>query len=308
MQKFKALSTRFRKAVRFSAAHPTAMEIAMTYKTITAVLSVAEDAEKVTQHALALAERHGAHLIGVHAETPIVVTIAAPMEFPDPNAIMEQQAQAQAVSRTIQKTFRTLAQRAGVPHEWRLFTGSAGYSASGVIDSARASDLVVAAQLDANGDGPSRADIEDLLYESGRPLCLVSDAVAGPETPERVLVAWNGTRESARAVFDALPLLKEAREIEIFTVDAHDSASEHAAFSGTEIASALTRHGLTVSVNSVSSGGDTVAHVINRRVSQTGANLLVMGAFSHSWLRHRLFGGVTSAMMKDLRVPAIMSR
>ena len=77
---------------------------------------------------------------------------------------------------------------------------------------------------------------------------------------------------------------------------------------GSEIAGALTRHGLTVSLKAVKSGGDTVAHVINRRVTETGANLLVMGAFSHSWLRHRLFGGVTSAMMKDLRVPAIMSR
>ncbi|SOC45668.1 nucleotide-binding universal stress UspA family protein [Rhizobium subbaraonis] len=280
----------------------------MTYKTITAVLSTADDAEKVTQHALALAERHGAHVIGVHAETPIVVTIAAPMEFPDPNAIMEQQAQAQAVSRSIETTFRTLAQRSGVSYEWRLFTGSAGYSASGIIDSARGSDIVVAVQLDPAGDGPSRADIEDLLYESGRPLCLISDAVAGPEAPSRVLIAWNGTRESARAVFDALPLLKEASEIEIFTVDGHDDATQHAAFSGTEIASTLTRHGLNVTVNSASSNGDTVAHVINRRVSATGANLLVMGAFSHSWLRHRLFGGVTSAMLKDLRVPAIMSR
>lgn len=280
----------------------------MTYKTITAVLSTADDAEKVTQHALALAERHGAHVVGVHAETPIVVTIAAPMEFPDPNAIMEQQAQAQAVSRSIENTFRTLAQRSGVSHEWRLFTGSAGYSASGVIDSARGSDIVVAVQLDPAGDGPSRADIEDLLYESGRPLCLISEAVAGPEAPGRVLIAWNGTRESARAVFDALPLLKEASEIEIFTVDGHDDATQYAAFSGTEIASTLTRHGLNVTVNSARSNGDTVAHVINRRVSATGANLLVMGAFSHSWLRHRLFGGVTSAMLKDLRVPAIMSR
>lgn len=280
----------------------------MTYRTITAVLSTAEDAEKVTRHALALAERHGAHLIGVHAETPIVVTIAAPMEFPDPNAIMEQQAQAHDVSQTIERTFRTLAQRSGVSHEWRLFTGSAGYSASGVIDSARASDLVVAVQLDPSGDGPSRADIEDLLYESGRPLCLISDAVAGPETPDRVLIAWNGTRESARAVFDALPLLKEASQIEIFTVDARDSATQNAAFSGSEIAATLTRHGLNVSINSGDSGGDSVAHVINRRVSESGANLLVMGAFSHSWLRHRLFGGVTSAMMKELRVPAIMSR
>ncbi len=280
----------------------------MAYRTITAVLSTAEDAEKVTRHAIALAERHGAHLVGVHAETPIVVTIAAPMEFPDPNAIMEQQAQAREVSQSIERTFRTLAQRSGISHEWRLFTGSAGYSASGVIDSARGSDLVVAVQLDPHGDGPSRADIEDLLYESGRPLCLISDAVAGPEVPDRVLVAWNGTRESARAVFDALPLLKEAKSIEIFSVDPPEDATQSALLAGSEIAGALTRHGLTVSLKAVKSGGDTVAHVINRRVTETGANLLVMGAFSHSWLRHRLFGGVTSAMMKDLRVPAIMSR
>ncbi|MCF3640075.1 universal stress protein [Rhizobium sp. TRM95111] len=280
----------------------------MPLKTIVAVLSTAADAEKVTAHAIALAGRYGAHLIGIHAETPIVVTIAAPMEFPDPNAILEMQNQARAESTAIEAVFRDRAARDGLSHEWRLFTGSAGYAGAAVTDSARTADLVVSAQLAPDYDGPHRADIEDLIYESGRPIYMLSNATAGPEAPRRALLAWNGSREAARAAFDALPLLQEAGKVEILTVDAEDSLMQTAGFNGTEIAAALARHGVAVDVTTLASAGRPVAEVINRRASEIDANLIVMGAFSHSWLRQRLFGGVTSAMMRQLRVPALMAR
>ena len=153
----------------------------MTYKTITAVLSAAADAERVTEHAIALARRFDAHLVGIHAEMPVIVTVAAPMEFPDPNLITEMQERARRESKTIEHLFRERCERDGLSHEWRLFTGSAGYAAASVIDSARSSDLVVAAQIDPEHAPSARADIEDLRFESGRPIYLVSSPVAGPQ-------------------------------------------------------------------------------------------------------------------------------
>lgn len=280
----------------------------MTYKTIVAVLSAQEDAARVTDHALALARLSGAHVIGIHAEAPIVVTLIAPMEYPDPNAILSLQEQAQQQSREVEKAFRTRCERDDISYEWRLFTGSAGYASAGVIDSARGADLVVTGQFDPDLDGPAREDIEDLLYESGRPLYLVSNAPAGPETISRVLIAWNGSKEAARAVFDALPFLTAAGEVEIFTVDPPETSAQSPEFCGAEIASSLARHGVTITVASAPSGGRSVAEVLNRRATETGAGLIVMGAYSHSRLRERLFGGVTSAMMRDARVPVLMSR
>ncbi|MXN53309.1 universal stress protein [Shinella sp. AETb1-6] len=280
----------------------------MTYKTIVAVLSTAEDAGKVTDHALALARRTGGHVIGIHAEAPVVVTLIAPMEYPDPNAVLQLQDRAQQQSRAVEEAFRSRCERDDISYEWRLFTGSAGYASAGVIDSARSADIVIAAQFDPDIDGPAREDIEDLLYESGRPLYLVSNAQAGPAPIERVLVAWNGSRESTRAVFDALPFLTAAREVEIFAIDPPETALQSRDFCGAELAATLARHGVRATVSSGASEGRSVADALNHRATEIDAGLIVMGAYSHSRLRQRLFGGVTSALMRGARVPTLMSR
>lgn len=280
----------------------------MTYKTIVAVLSASEDAGKVTDHALALARKTNAHVIGIHAESPVVVTLIAPMEYPDPNAVLDLQERAQRQSRDVEQAFKSRCERDDISYEWRLFTGTAGYASTGIIDSARGADLVLAGQFDPYLDGPAREDIEDLLYESGRPVYLVSNAPAGPEPIERVLLAWNGSRESARAAFDALPFLTATKEVEIFTVDPPENAMQSRDFCGAELAATLARHGIKTTVASGSSDGHSVADALNRRATEIGAGLIVMGAYSHSRLRQRLFGGVTSAMMRGARVPVLMSR
>lgn len=280
----------------------------MTYKTIVAVLSAAEDAGKVTDHALALARSTGGHVIGIHAEAPVVVTLIAPMEYPDPNAVLDLQERAQRQSREVEAAFRSRCERDDISYEWRLFTGAAGYASAGVIESARGADLVIAGQFDPDFDGPAREDIEDLLYESGRPVYLVSNAPAGPEPIRKVLLAWNGSRESARAAFDALSFLTAAESVEIFTVDPPDDSTQSHDFCGAELAASLARHGVTVTVASGASHGHSVAEALNRRATEIDASLIVMGAYSHSRLRQRLFGGVTSAMMRSARVPTLMSR
>ena len=280
----------------------------MSYKTIVAVLSAAQDAGRVTDHALALARTTGGHVIGIHAEAPVVVTLIAPMEYPDPNAMADLQQRAQRQSRDVEQAFRSRCERDDISYEWRLFTGTAGYASAGIIDSARGADIVLAGQFDPDIDGPAREDIEDLLYESGRPVYLVANAQAGPEPVGRVLLAWNGSREAARAAFDALPFLTAAREVEIFTVDPPENAMQSRDFCGAEIAATLARHGVKTMVASGSSDRHSVAETLNRRASEIDAGLIVMGAYSHSRLRQRLFGGVTSAMMRGARVPTLMSR
>ncbi|HJS37769.1 MAG TPA: universal stress protein, partial [Burkholderiales bacterium] len=108
----------------------------------------------------------------------------------------------------------------------------------------------------------------------------------------RVLLAWNGSRESARAAFDALPFLTAAKEVEIFTVDPPENAMQSRDFCGAELAATLARHGIKTTVTSGSSDGHSVADALNRRATEIDAGLIVMGAYSHSRLRQRLFGGM----------------
>ncbi len=280
----------------------------MTYKTILAVFSAPQDAQTVTDYAIELAESFGAHLIGLHAEAPVILTYASPMEIPDPNTIATLQEQARDESEQIEKIFRERAERSGLSHSWRLFRGSAGYAAAGVIDSARSVDLVVSAQLDLRYSGPSRSQIEDLLYESGRPVFQVSSALAGPAPIKRVMIAWNGSKESARATFDALPFLRAADEVEIFSVDPEENRAQTADLAGAELAETLSRHGLKVTVATAKTGDLDAAALIEKRLTETRADLLVMGAYSHSRLRQRLFGGVTTSVMENMRVATLMSR
>lgn len=115
----------------------------------------------------------------------------------------------------------------------------------------------------------------------------------------KVLVAWNGSREAARAAFDALPFIVEADATEILLVDPPADRGEAP---GAAIAAALARHGAAVSVHEQESGSQSTDAVIRDRVLATGADLLVMGAYSHSWLRELLFGGTTRSLLGN--VPA----
>ena len=84
--------------------------------------------------------------------------------------------------------------------------------------------------------------------------------------------------------------------------------STHADAGGAEIAAALARHGATVAVAMEESDGRSVDDVIQDRVAATGADLLVMGAYSHSWLRELLFGGITRTVLQSMPVATFMSR
>ena len=122
----------------------------------------------------------------------------------------------------------------------------------------------------------------------------------------RVIIAWNGSREAARAAFDALPFILEAVGTEILLIDPPDS--DDPAQAGADIAAALARHGAEVSVHAEHSRGLSTDAVIRNRLAATGADLLVLGAYSHSWLRELLFGGVTRTVLQSMPITAFLSR
>jgi nucleotide-binding universal stress UspA family protein len=123
-----------------------------------------------------------------------------------------------------------------------------------------------------------------------------------------VLLAWNGSKEAARAAFDALPFIIEAEKTDIVVIDPPDTLDESPETAGVEIAAALSRHGATVSVSVLKAGGHSVDDVLQTRIAETGADLLVLGAYSHSWLRQLLFGGVTRTVLRTAPVAAFLSR
>jgi nucleotide-binding universal stress UspA family protein len=125
-----------------------------------------------------------------------------------------------------------------------------------------------------------------------------------PDAGQRVLVAWNASREAARAVTDALPLLSRAERVEVV---AFDSTGDHGEVPGADIALFLSRHGVKASAARQSAPGVDVGSQILSRAADVDADLIVMGAYGHSRLRELALGGATRSMLDAMTVPVLMA-
>ncbi len=279
----------------------------MTYKTIVCVLSNEKNARAVMKCATDLARRHDAHLVGLHVEQISVAPMAAPMAMPDPASIQAMQDAAHAQTLELKAVFDEAIRLDAVSGEWRNFVSMSGYGSANATDTLRCADLIITAQSDPSYASDD-SDIEQCLFESGRPVLLVPYIFGEAKPIKRILVGWNGTREATRAVFDALPFLKQAQNVEVFTVDPQAKGNQSVELVGAELATTLARHGVKAEVVTVPSEGLSPATVLENRLSDSGIDLLVMGAFSKSRLRELLFGGVTRTVLDSMTALTLMSR
>lgn len=274
----------------------------MRFKTIVAILQNEQDAERVLDCAIPLAERFESHLVGIHAEAlPVPYTSAT--GFPDTEFLQVSAEMNKERADKLHAFFLRRIEESGLSFDWRSLESFSGDSALTSISSVRAADLIIAAQRDTGGD--PGADVDTLVYDAGRPVLVVPHAGPLLTTFRRVLLAWNGSKEAARAAFDALPFIVEADKTDILVIDPPETLAEAA---GAEIAAALSRHGANVSVSVQKSGGTAIDDIIQARITESGADLLVLGAYSHSWLRQLLFGGVTRTVLRTSNVAAFLSR
>ncbi len=277
----------------------------MRFKTIVAILQNEQDAERVLDCAIPLADRFESHLIGIHAEAlPVPYTSAT--GFPDTEFLQVSADMNRERAEKLQALFLGRIEKTGLSFEWRSLESFSGDSALTGISSVRAADLIIAAQRETGGD-PS-ADVDTLVYDAGRPVLVVPHEGPLVTTFKHVLLAWNGSKEAARAAFDALPFIIEAEKTDILVIDPPDTLDDNPEAAGAEIAAALSRHGANVSVSVQQSGNASIDDVIQTRIAETGADLLVLGAYSHSWLRQLLFGGVTRTVLRTVPVAAFLSR
>jgi len=279
----------------------------MTFKTIVAIVQDEKDEDRLLDCVLPLATHFKSHVIGVHAEA-MPVSYTTPMGFPDAEFIHVSNERNEKRATELGQRYASRCLAEGVSAEWRSLESFTGDSALSSLSSARCADLVVAVQSDPDGQSISSTNLESLLYEAGRPVLFIPYAAPTNGTFRKILVAWNGSREAARAVFDALPFIMDADEIEVLVVDAEDNAAQDPNEAGAEIAASLARHGVHVTVASQRSAGLAVGTVLENHAVETKPDLSVMGAYSHSWLREFLFGGVTRTLLQSMPVPTFMSR
>jgi nucleotide-binding universal stress UspA family protein len=268
------------------------------------------DGAKLTV-ALALALKHDAHVTGLCVLEHL---LPADMSYalggyPDLWALPEFSRQieekANAAAAEIEAMFRERLRRDGARGEWVLETGPLTAS---VTRRSACADLVVMGQADPDNPGPAVARhlIEDVLMAAGRPLLLVPYVGHYETVGMTVLVGWSGTRESARAVHDALPLIDPAASVTVLT--AQSRRPEDDPLPTAAIAGHLARHGLKVAVaRTVVTDGLSPADALLDYASDCGADLLVVGGYGHSRTRVMILGGVTRDLLRHMTLPVLIS-
>ncbi|MBX3569372.1 MAG: universal stress protein [Rhizobiaceae bacterium] len=146
------------------------------------------------------------------------------------------------------------------------------------------------------------------LFMSGRPLLLSPADVTPTLAPRRVLVGWDGGIEAVRATGAALDMLVGADEVHIALVDPIPGPGGHGDEPGADIATWLARHGARVAIDLLPGAGRTVAETLARHARDVGADLLVLGAYGHSRLRERIFGGTTRSIVEAPPLPVLLAR
>jgi len=274
-----------------------------TIRTIAVHLPTLALAERLLDTAVPLAEQHAAMLVGVHVLPAVVVyadaTVSMSTEF-----IVAQQETFQEDARAVEELFMRRAVAGRIAHEWRSADTGDEPTMRAASTACNTSDLVVASQYDDAIPAAAGYSPDELALGTGRPVLIVpSKGDAAPPAGRRVLVAWNGSREASRAAFDCLSLLAPDAELRLLTVDSPRGEATLGAITG-----ALTRHGVTPSVASVSRGdGRSVPEEILKCAADFGADLLALGCYGHSRLRETVFGGATTRILRDMSLPVLMS-
>jgi len=263
--------------------------------------------------AVALARRDDAHLTGF---CPLELLLPSDMSFalggyPDlwaiPEFAQQIETEARAKAELIETNFRDRLRREGVRGDWVFESGSLIAS---VVHRAQIADLLVIGQVDPENPPPpaARTLIEDVLITSGRPLLLIPYAGTFDTIGKNVLIGWTRTRESARAVHDALPVIAPTAAVTVLTVEATRPAPSTQTLPTADIAEHLARYGLTVSAaRTVVSDGLTPADALLDYASDIGADMLVVGGYGHSRTREMILGGVTRDLLRHMTVPVLMS-
>jgi len=253
-------------------------------------------------YAISVAEAFEAHVLGAAVSYEPVIPGNTLGGMP-PDIFAVQYRESENRVRAAIGRFEQAAKREGLSYETRILSTSIAGAADQLGRIGRRFDLIVLGQPERKT--PDDAIDEAVLFESGRPVIFVPFIQKGGMTLDRVMICWDGSRAAARAVADALPLLKKAKQVEIVIVSEKPNKKDE--MPGADLGQHLARHGLKVEIKHITSPDIDVASTILSYAADSGTDMIVMGGYGHSRLREFFLGGVTRGMLESMTVPVLMS-
>ncbi len=259
----------------------------------------ARTAERVAL-ALSLARRHGARLTGLFAESS---TLGGSLVG------RRDRAQVARASGEARGRFEAACAAAGVETRfWEIEAAEAAAVVDDVVVCCRRVDLPIV--------GPERGDaapvpsglVERVVAGAGRPVLVVPSAGTYPDAGRRVLVAWTGSREAARALHDALPLLERAERVTVLSLQRPSESEAASPLPPLDVTEHLARHGVPATHDHWIVGDIGAVDAVLNRASDEGADLAVIGAYG--LLGRHLVGGdgkTTRAILETMTTPVLLS-
>ncbi len=280
----------------------------MSYRTILVILNEILQARRLLEATASIAREADAYVIGLYAIPAVELYIAAELEVlpveDDRQRLLFKKHEA-----AIRVAFDDIILKQGIRGEFDAVDAPDPDIAPTVIEHAREADLVIIGYSSSASNRALGSDFsERVVISCGRPTLVMPPNDRTAVATNLAIVGWNGSRESARAVFDGIPLLKQYDEILLARIVPEPEGTAGAGLSapGARLAKALARHDIdvrTIDLHTSQEAGE----VLLERVERHGAGLLVMGAYGHTRLREFILGGATRTVLKEMQCPVLFS-
>ena len=274
-------------------------------RTVFAIIPAAEAVEAAVAAFQALPLSDRARLVGVHV-APLAVTFGLATDIALASFIEAQIAAADEERKAAEAEFAKAARRTGIDFGWRAEKSPDNLVSPHAGAMSRAADIILYPQVRPEAS-IGRHQIEEVVFTSGRPVIGLPAGWLVKTLGRRVLIAWDGGREVARAVFDALPLLAKAEAVRIVSVQGFLDDPVRQFTHGDDIAMTLSRHGARVETSTFKSTRPNMRDELKAQALDFGADLAVMGCYGHSRFRERILGGVSRSMLNDMPLPLLLA-
>jgi nucleotide-binding universal stress UspA family protein len=273
-------------------------------KDIIVNLSVTKEGSIVGKYAVSVAAALEAHLAGVAFIYDPVVPISGAGYIPA-EVIETQRDDNEIAAETAIKSFNAATGQAGISAETLMTSASLAGAGDQFARLARRFDVAIVGQAQPEISSMEQIIGETTLFESGRPLIMVPYIQRAPFKTDNVMICWDGSRTAARAVADAIPIIRKSGRVEIVIVASERGKQDE--IEGADIGQHLARHGLKVDVHRITGGNIDVGDALLSHAADSGADFMVMGGYGHSRLREFVLGGVTRSIFESMTVPILLS-
>ena len=266
----------------------------------------ADGRKGVMLHAAALAQRWQAHLIATFVADRL--ELRSHIGFTRGDGITQMlrahEARVRDTMETSRREFEEIGRRHDLSLEWRVSDDEFGEAL--MLHARHAALAVLGPPRRSDRRETALSLSEDVIFASGRPSLLVPNGWTGDRIGSRIVIGWNGSREAARAIADAMPFLVAAQAVTVVVVPEQKVSRVLGAEPGADITRHLARHGVPVTLEQ-HEGPDAGAILLDR-ARDTNADLIVMGAYGQPKITEFIFGSATRTLLDAPELPILLSR